>query len=131
MSLIFSRTIDFATTDDFIKWMKQEEVQPITLMPRPPKGNQLKEDTLLNGHFQTYCNKHEIIYYFQKEDASQTHYHGLMRFPTKKVRTNFVKWYNRAYGKFYASDKADCEGWYKYVHKDIPEEEYVEVLPEF
>lgn len=125
----FTQTIDLSTMDEFIDYFSREDVLPVTLMPRPPKDNQLKEDTLLNGHFASYCLKHMITYYFQKEDASQTHYHGIMRFPDKKVRTNFVKWYNRAYGKFYVSDKNDPVGWYRYVHKDIPEDEYIEALP--
>lgn len=124
----YYQTIDLSDFDNFLPFFMRETALCVTLKPRPPNPTQLKDDTLINGHFSAYCARNNITYYFQREEAGQTHFHGLMDFPTGQVRKNFVKWYNRAYGSFGVSNKTAPYGWYTYVHKDVPVEEYVEVI---
>lgn len=98
---------------NFVNYGAYHNVECITLAPHPDSPS------IRLSKFISYCLKHSILFYLVQEKAGQVHYHGLLAFPFAKERKLFQVYFNRNYGRFFQSTKADLGGWYWYCHKDI------------
>lgn len=103
---------------DFVRFAQFDNFECCTIKLKP---SQWADDGGFRRELYDYMRNRGLNYYLVPEvgklSGLNLHYHGLIGFPTAKSRRLFVSWLNKRFGKFYASNKGDVNGWYKYITK--------------
>lgn len=65
-----------------------------------------------------YCRERDITFKLWRENEnSNTHYHGIVRYPNTKTQKNFQLWINKIYGKVLHCRITDPDSWIDYCLK--------------
>lgn len=119
----------------FTMTLAMDNFYPVTLKPCKELWNK-EALTIMVARIASYCLDRKIEYYLMKEvgSSNNTHYHGMLGFPSEKVRKNFQTWFNKNFGLIKTSEKPQsfddnfidmCQlgRWYDYIHKASKDKE--------